>query len=315
MAKRRQHESVEDLIGLIDRKLAFFGNNRSQFSLRDKVLCLADIFEKVKDLGVSAIAESGINSKAARERIRLYLLEYPDTVIDGIELAVVSGIADYPRRIRELRVEHGYQIATGASQDPEFGVDLSPDQYFLVSVEPDLDAARRWHIVNRIRKSADGSRQKILAFLLENVGKVVTTEELYYVSNEAKEFGRRTRELRTENGYMIATRFTGRPDLKSGQYILQSDQRIAEPHDRQIPDSVQKEVYSRDSNKCRLCGWSIKRWSNNDPRILELHHIEHHKQGGPNTANNLIVLCSKCHDEVHSGKHKAILDRIVKQND
>jgi hypothetical protein len=315
MAKRRQDESVEELLEIIDLKLEHFGSNRDQLDLREKVLCLADIYEKFKDLGVSAIAESGINSKAAKERIKLYLLKYPDTVIDGIELAVVSGISDYPRRIRELRVEHGYHIATGTSQDPEFGVDLLPDQYLLVSSVPDLDSARRWHIVNRIRRSSIGSRQKILSFLLENVGKAVTSEELYYVSNGAKEFGRRTRELRTEQGYSIATKSTGRPDLKIGQYVLQSGERIAEPHDRRIPDSVQKEVYERDDNKCRLCGWRVERWSENDPRILELHHIESHKAGGPNTTDNLIVLCSKCHDEVHSGKHRNILERIMEPND
>ncbi|WP_323985578.1 HNH endonuclease [Klebsiella aerogenes] len=33
--------------------------------------------------------------------------------------------------------------------------------------------------------------------------------------------------------------------------------------------------------------------------FLELHHIEHHADGGENTLENLITLCNVCHDEVH----------------
>ncbi|WP_139153108.1 HNH endonuclease, partial [Enterobacter kobei] len=33
--------------------------------------------------------------------------------------------------------------------------------------------------------------------------------------------------------------------------------------------------------------------------FLELHHIEHHADGGENTLDNLITLCNVCHDEVH----------------
>lgn len=138
--------------------------------------------------------------------------------------------------------------------------------------------------------------------MLENVGKILTTEELSYVSKDAKEFGRRTRELRTEQGYAIATRFTGRPDLAPGQYVLQSAERITDPHDRRIPESVQRQVYERYKNTCRLCGWNMERWRADDPRILELHHVEEHGKGGSNLADNLIVLCSSCHDQLHAGR-------------
>ena len=148
-----------------------------------------------------------------------------------------------------------------------------------------------------------------LAFLCENVGKVVTTEELAYVA-KAKEYARRVRELRTEDGYHIATRFTGRPDLNSGQYILQSTERIAESHDRHIKHEVQTSVYKRDKSTCRLCGWDINRWSSDDPRILELHHLEQHQQGGGYVEENLVVLCGKCHDELHAGEHEEFLNKI-----
>jgi 5-methylcytosine-specific restriction endonuclease McrA len=110
--------------------------------------------------------------------------------------------------------------------------------------------------------------------------------------------------LRTEAGYAIATMFTGRPDLKMGEYVLENAQRIAEPHDRKIPFDVQKTVYERDHATCRLCQWNREKWTRKDPRILELHHMREHVKGGANIAKNLIVLCSKCHDDVHASRKR-----------
>ena len=140
-------------------------------------------------------------------------------------------------------------------------------------------------------------------FLKENVGQIVTSEEIAYVA-KASEYGRRIRELRTEKGFSISTHFTGRPDLKMGEYILESTERVSEPHDRKIPFDVQKAVYERDRNTCLSCGWTHDKWTKRDPRILELHHVKEHVKGGKNTVNNLVVLCSKCHDKVHAKKIK-----------
>ena len=229
-------------------------------------------------------------------------------VIRGAELQVVGGISDYPRRIRELRVEHGYRIVTGVGNDPDAGIELRPDEYVLLDAEPDEDAARRWEITNRIRRMDDeGGRERILRFLKEHVGEVVTSEELSYVTDDAKEFARRVRELRTEDGYAIHTQLTGRPDLKQGEYTLESLTRIAEPHDRSISTEVLKLVYRRDSNTCQNCGWSQELFTRDDPRYLEVHHRVGHAEGGSNEPQNLVVLCNRCHDEVHAGELK--LDR------
>lgn len=225
-------------------------------------------------------------------------------IIDGEELAVVSGISEYARRVRELRTEKGYRIASGASNDSDSGLNLKLDQYLLLAPEPDLDSARRWLIANRIRRENGSIQSRLLAFFKANVGKVVTTEELSYVAktNGGDSFTRRIRELRTEQGYAIATMFTGRPDLAMGEYIMLSTDRIAQEHDRHIPMDIQREVYERDNNTCRLDGWNMTKWSKEDPRILELHHLKAHVEGGGNIATNLIVLCNRCHDDIHAGR-------------
>ena len=293
---------IDSLIKEVESGLSQFKVNHSGLDWRQKVLLLVAVNKKIKGLGKS-INPFAADLKA-RERLKLYFLQYVGVVIDSKELEVVSGISEYARRVRELRVQDGYKILTGSSNDPELGVELKRFEYILLEKEPDHSAARRWHIANRIRKEkTGGSSGRILHFLKENVGQIITSEEIAYVA-KASEYGRRIRELRTEKGFSISTQFTGRPDLKMGEYILESTERVSEPHDRKIPFDVQKSVYERDRNTCLSCGWTHDKWTKRDPRILELHHVKEHVRGGKNTVNNLILLCSKCHDKIHAKKIK-----------
>jgi hypothetical protein len=294
------NDQTFQLIREIERKLAEYQLNYEHLTWREKVLLLVEIERPFRKLGRHT--NPAVSNAQARERIRLYLIEYVGQPVSSDELRVVSGISEYGRRARELRVQDGYKIITGSSVE-KFGTKrLKPSEYLLLSAEPDHTAARRWQLINRIRREKEGgAKSRILKFLRANVGQVVTSEELWYVAR-SKEFGRRTRELRTEEGYQIATRFTGRPDLHMAEYVLESLERIAEPHDRKIPYDIQKAVYERDANTCRLCGWNRGRWRSDDPRILELHHIEEHASGGKNELENLLILCSTCHDEIHAGR-------------
>ena len=308
MARRRKTSGVDDLLAGLDRSLRAFGADYRGLSLREKVLRLVEIFHDSSDLNVNILVqEHGYPRQPAIERLRLYFVANVGQVVAGDELAIVASISEWARRVRQLRVEDGYRILSGASPDMFTGVDLQPDQYLLTDEEPDHTSARRWLIANRIRRQSGGSVARVLAFLQANVEQIVTTEELAYVA-KAREFARRTRELRTEQGYAVATRFTGRPDLGAGQYVLQSMERIAEPHDRNIPEAVQRTVYQRDRNECRACGWTQDDWNSDDPRILELHHRRVHADRGPNTKENLCVLCSRCHDDVHAGRLEGFID-------
>lgn len=291
---------IEILIAEVEENLTRFKRKYKGLTWRQKVLLLVDVTGGIRKLGKStnpAAARLG-----SRDRLRIYLQEHVGIVVFAGELQVVSGISEYARRVRELRVQDGYKIITGYSNDPESGISLKPTEYLLLDRNPDITAARRWHIANRIRRQVQGGSQgRILRYLLENVNQVVTTEELAYVA-KAREFGRRIRELRTEKGYPVATQFTGRPDLKMGEYVLESKDRIAEVHDRRVPFDIQKSVYERDKNACLLCDWCREKWTRKDPRTLELHHIQEHAKGGANIARNLIVLCSKCHDDIHASR-------------
>lgn len=281
--------------------------------LRERVLGLVPAVHVIRDLGVSLMPASEVSS--ARDRILDYLRRYPETVIAGDELAVVSGISEYARRIRELRVEAGWPIYSGTTARQMFEEDglnfeapplelpfdaggMKSDDYVLVGAQ-DIEAAYRWRVANDVRKKRGLSmRDRLLEYLRLNVGKPVTGEELRYVAKE-QSWPRRTRELRTEGGWPVATRSSGRPDLPIGVYVLEAD-RQSEPHDRHIADTVRVQVLERDSFACRYCGWSAERREPGDPRaLLELHHVHFHVSGGENEARNLVTLCNVHHDDVH----------------
>lgn len=56
-----------------------------------------------------------------------------------------------------------------------------------------------------------------------------------------------------------------------------------------LDENIRKAVILRDNNKCMEC--------NKSNTILEVHHIRAKRYGGSNTLNNLITLCSNCHQK------------------
>lgn len=293
-------ERVDALIRWLDVRLERFRVERAELSLRDRVLRLVEARKRFQQLGVATVAEIGIDGGAARTRIRQYLVAHCGIPVAGAELAVVGGISAFARRIRELRVEEGYLIASSSSSDPIAGAKLKRGEYLLAAPDPDKDAARRWHIANRTRRMRGGHMTRMLAFLKENVGRPVSTAELSYVAKAGAAFTRRVRQLRTERGYAISTRFTGRPQLPPATYVLEAVDPVVPPHDRRIKPATLLAVYKRDGTRCTRCGWDRALESPTDRRYLEVHHVKPHAQRGGNVLGNLAVICNRCHDLVHA---------------
>jgi 5-methylcytosine-specific restriction endonuclease McrA len=280
----------------------------SKSDLRRQVQSLVPVFHELRDLGSSLL---GIEGRiAARDRILSYLRRYPSTIIAGDELLVVSGIQEYARRIRELRVEFGWPILSGKAIRDLFpeersafeGVTIHVDDYILLRDQQDREAALRWNIANEIRRSTGSVKDKILRYFQANVGTPVTAEELRYIAKDRSEWARRVRELRTEEGWNIATQMTERPDLPPGVYVMENRER-AEPHDRAIPEDVRIEVLQRDQYSCRCahCDFDARNPPPGPRRRLELHHVIMHASKGGNDAENLVTLCNVHHDAVHAG--------------
>lgn len=272
-------------------------------TLRDRALAVADAIDSARAVGASLVA-----GQSGRDRLRSYFLQNVGEVLSSRELMAVSGIQEFARRIRELRVEEGYRILTGVTVQAQIeeeaaeGVSntvLRPDEYLLSDPVPDANAAEKWQIANDIRKTKWPVKRKVLELLKANVGHPVSGEELIYVSGGKTEWARRARELRTEEGWLVATHYTGRPDLAPSLYVLETLER-APKHDRKIDDQTRRYTLQRDKYTCQECGWKHSDWNRDDPRRLELHHIKHHVARGSNEANNLKTLCNVCHDKYHS---------------
>jgi 5-methylcytosine-specific restriction endonuclease McrA len=61
-----------------------------------------------------------------------------------------------------------------------------------------------------------------------------------------------------------------------------------------ISPEVRKIVRERDGNRCVFCGEPDKRKGK-----LQIHHIKYRSRGGSNHPDNLLLVCPRCHREIH----------------
>ena len=148
-----------------------------------------------------------------------------------------------------------------------------------------------------IPKKGGGSRTKLRAYFLTNLGRVMDSNELREVAGGITEWARRVRELRTEEGYLILTH-NDRADLKPGQYLLES----AKPQPafaREISKETRAYVIDRNGFTCQMCGAVAGEPHPYDPsRKTRLHlgHIIDKSAGGSDEPANLRAICSVCNE-------------------
>ena len=139
-----------------------------------------------------------------------------------------------------------------------------------------------------------GARDRIRQFFEENVGVVLTTQQIRQIAN-ISEYGRRIRELRDEEGFQIKSHMD-RSDLKPGEYILETLERKP-VIGRGISPPLRIEILERNGFTCQLCGAGPGESDPFNPNRKVRLHIDHIKpisQGGTNDKSNLRVVCSAC---------------------
>lgn len=146
-------------------------------------------------------------------------------------------------------------------------------------------------------RKTPGSKAKILAFLLSNVGRIIDGKEIQQASGYVAEWGRRLRELRDEEGYQILSH-KDRVDLKPGQYMLLTDKRRPA-----LPRTISKEtramVLERNGYTCQMCGLAA---GDPDPFHegqtvrLTMGHIIDKSKAGEDTPANLRAVCTNCNE-------------------
>lgn len=251
----------------------------------------------IADLRIFAVRQFGRKPRAAPgegggPQILRHLQNHVGEWLDGEELAVVSGIGEWARRVRELRVEQGYDII----QDE--------GKYLLKDAEPNAELAARWQTMNRIRNSDGSGKGRIQAFLRAYVGEVVTRDDIDYVAN-IKEGSRRARELRDELGWPLESHIED-PLLRPGEYRLVSfdEDDLMDARQRYYPENLRARVFERDEFTCQNCGQNrIKAEAAGDRRFyLEVHHrhaladqLDDLPADQLNDESNLVTYCHRCH--------------------
>ena len=279
--------------GAVERARQMLG----QFNLTDPEAFLGVVRRAMSELEQAESAlmrrrKRAPGGRGARQRILEYFLEKGvGAPVTGEELRRISGIQEWARRVRELRVEEGWDIRHG-------GV-----HYRLMSAEPDRSVAEAWKVANTIRREKGlSATEKILKYLQTKVGEPLTSEMLNYVSG-IQDHGRRIRELRTELGYAISTQID-RPELKPGEYLLETVHPTLDVTERSVSEELRKAVFERDGYKCASC-----RRSAGPGVLLTAHHLVPKIEGGSDTQpENFVTLC-KDHATVTGEQQRELLRR------
>ena len=147
------------------------------------------------------------------------------------------------------------------------------------------------------KKPRGGARGSLRAHFLNNLGRVMDSEELRVVAGNQSEWARRVRELRTEEGYLILTH-NDRSDLKPGQYLLETAKPLP-ALSRAMSKETRAFVLDRNGFTCQMCGAVAGETHPYDPtRKTRLHigHIIDKSLGGADEPTNLRAICSVCNE-------------------
>jgi len=147
------------------------------------------------------------------------------------------------------------------------------------------------------RSLKGGARAKLRAHFLANIGRVMNSDELRDVAGGITEWGRRVRELRNEEGYLILTH-NDRSSLKPGEYLLENP-KPQPAFERSISKETRAFVLDRNGFTCQMCGAAAGEPHPYDPSRktrLQLGHIIDKSMGGPDDPSNLRAICSICNE-------------------
>jgi hypothetical protein len=142
-----------------------------------------------------------------------------------------------------------------------------------------------------------GSKQLILEFFLQNIGKVLESRDIQQASGGAVEWARRVRELRNEDGYQILSH-KDRANLKPNQYLMETDKRVP-AFARGISKETRAWVLERNGYTCQMCGVAAgdpDPFGSNRTVRLTMGHIKDKSKGGDDTPQNLRAVCTNCNE-------------------
>ncbi|GAA1583936.1 hypothetical protein [Actinoplanes couchii] len=234
--------------------------------------------------GQVARSESGAG---ARPRILAYLRAHLGEWISSEDIAAVSGIGEWARRIRELRLEQGYEIEEGGGR------------YRLLTLEPNEARRDRWHTVSRIRNREGTSLDRVRELLQALAGQVVTLDEINRVAH-GKDGPSLARQLRDREMWPVETSADA-SDLGGGDHRLASsyESDLLHPTQASFPEELRRQVFSRDGFTCRSC--RLSRSPDDRPFYLVVRHLDARPEALPalsverlSDVGRLATSCNRC---------------------
>jgi len=141
-----------------------------------------------------------------------------------------------------------------------------------------------------------GSKAKLRLHFLENIGRVMDSNELRMVAGTS-EWARRIRELRDEEGYQILTHHD-RSSLKLGEYLLETS-KPQPAFGREISKETRAFVLDRNGFTCQMCGAVAGEphpYDTTKKTRLHIGHIIDKSMGGTDEPFNLRAICSVCNE-------------------
>ena len=231
------------------------------------------------------------HGQGGRSLILRYLEDHLDEWVYGDELAAVSGIGEWARRVRELRVQDGYDIEEQGGS------------YRLKAAEPDRIRRDRWRIVGEIQEIKGDPKSRVEELLQRLRTSVVNVDELDRVAGEPAG-ARLARELRDDEGLPIENDADSN-DLAPGEYRLASSREWArlEPAQRLFPEDLRRQLFKRDRFRCWTCKQSRMdvTVTNDDPFYLVVRHLDASNEGlfglsaeRINDLSKLATCCNRC---------------------
>lgn len=94
------------------------------------------------------------------------------------------------------------------------------------------------------------------------------------------------------------------------EYMIEELKLIELDENRQISDEEKIEAYGRANKCCEKCGCVFK-----DYKEAEYHHVYLYSEGGQSSLDNIQVLCTKCHDDVHRIKDDNFYSNVEAEED
>ncbi len=220
----------------------------------------------------------------------------PATQAEWVGKAVATGRRDLEREVKQARCQLRRRKSAAQSElggklpapesMPPVTITLRADGLQLARFEALMEKARKLKLV-----PADADRMDlVLAGLEALVASAVTGPESAAPSVQI------VVHQCPDCGEAAAVTSRGEQRLAPAQVeAIACDARVQEPgkpNRATIPPSTRAQVLARDRHRCTTpaCGAT---------RFLEVHHVVARGEGGSNSLENLVTLCSRCHRHRH----------------